>query len=422
MSAHDAFEDELRGLAAGVPGDWDDVVRRARGISRARTRRRITVLAAAAGVLLVTGTALGIARDVFGWFSVSPPNEQAPPVPATVAYVAGQSVNIPGRRPQRLQAPVLAPLLGQEATFVVRSPDLRYIAYHSWRNEVPSLHVHDTATNDDRTLVRGAHSLAWSNDGRIAYLRGLTARFRPQTAYEGHVVVQDGLGGRPVRWTTRHGKYEVLAWARERLLVQLVRCLVCRDTRDPGVYELERSGRLRALGLASLVALSPDGRYAFGRHDPVPGQDSPSSAVRLVEIASGRVVDQLDLARAARAAGLRGLLAGSIQGGAWRGREIVATFSGLDAAVLILRVERENVEVRRVFRVPRGTLPSAYGVSFGTPTFVGRSNRRIAVLLRGSAGPAAVVLVCDRARTRCTRGRRLAIREWVAILGNPSRP
>jgi hypothetical protein len=427
MSELDArLEQNLRTLVPAAAGDWGEVVFRARRLdaARARRRRRLVLAFAVVALVLVTGAALAIGNQLFGWFTVSTAPERAPTLPASAPYVSGQTLYLAGRKPQHLASPVLASLLGHDVTLVVTSPRHRYIAYHSWRNRVPLLFVHDTVTDSDRLLAREAQTIAWGSDGRIAYVQG--GPFRSGHAYRGRVLVQT-LDSQPVAWTPRPGSYEVLAWARNRLLVAVPRCLLLECNGDPevGVYKLERSGRLVALPLASLLALSPDGRLAFGRYDPVPGQDSPSPLVRFVDISSGRVLATLDLTQAARAAGLRGLLPGALYTAAWRGDKIVATFSGEENALFFFRIRRGRLQIEQVVRVPAATLPGRYSLDFGAPVFANDSTERIVVPVRRPGEDNrefTAVLACDRRTLHCIRGQMLAGREWFAVVSNPSRP
>jgi len=420
--------ESLRELAPAGEGNWSEVVSRAKALDAAngRQRRRLVLALAAVVLVLLTGTALAIGNRFLDWFTVSTTSESAPTLPGAASYVSGQTLYLTGRKPQRLESPLLAALLGQNATLVVESPGHRYVAYHSWRERVPLLFVHDTVTGLDRLLARGAQTIAWGNDGRIAYVQADPPRYRSSRAYVGRVMVQT-LSSKPRSWTKRPGNYQVLAWARGRLLVGIRACYLSGCERDPapGVYVVERSGRLVSLPLATLLALSPDGRQALGRYDPVPGQDSPSPLVRLVDVASGRVLATLDLTQAARAAGLRGSLPGALYTAAWRGGEIVGAFSGLDGVVVFLRVRAQRLSIEELVRVPTATLPGRYGLTFGVPAFVNGSTDRIVVpLQRSGEGNRSfvAVLACNRQSRHCVRGRLLAGRDWFAVVSNPSRP
>jgi hypothetical protein len=427
------LEHSLRELVPALAGEWDDVVARARRIEaeRSRRRRRLVLTAVAAAILLGTGTALAIGNQLFGWFTVSEAPQQAPSLPEAAPYVSGQTLYRGGEEPQRLASPLVAPLLGQYVTanlvsLVVSSPDRRYLAYHSWRAGTPLLFVHDTVTGDDRLLARGAQTLAWGADGQIAYVRAERPRYSERRSYLGHVIVQ-APGGKQVAWTPA-GPYQVLAWAGDRLLVAVARCLLpnCPARPGVGVYALRRPRELVALPLSGISALSPDGRLAIGRYDRAAGQDSPSPLVRLVDVAQRRVLATIDLTSAAREAGFRGLIAGSLQSAAWRDKTIVAAFSGEGgSALVVFRVRARRLVVERLFRVRSTTLPARYGVSFGPPSFIADGTRRVAMPVYGSTSndvPLAAVLTCDLESRDCVRGRQLRVKEWFAVVENPSRP
>jgi hypothetical protein len=427
---HPSLEESLRGLMPAAQGDWSDVASRARRLDASRSRRRRRLLLALSLVVLVlaTGTALAIGNRLFGdRFTVSTAREQAPTLPAAAPYVSGQTLYRAGKKPQRLAAPLNASLLGQDATLVVASPDRSHIAYHSWRDRVPLLFVHDTVAGTDRLLARGAQTVAWGRDGRIAYFKADHARYDGRNgAYIGRVMVQT-LHGTPVAWTRQSGGYLVLAWARDELLVAVRSCYFpnCSGDPEPGVYALSASGRLRPLRLAALASLSPDGRYAFGQYQRSPGQDSPSPLVRLVDVATGRILATLDLTRGARAAGMHGQLPGALTSASWRGDEIVATFTGEDSRLVFFGVRGRQLRVQQFVRVPAATLPNLYGVGFGVPMFTGKGTRRVVVLVRATTvGDREViaVLACDRRTLRCVRGQTLPDRKWFAVVSNPSRP
>jgi hypothetical protein len=407
------IDDRLRALASDLPGDWSDVRTRAErlGRSRARQRRRVVLAFATVG-LVVAASAIG--ARALDFFAVTETPREVPLRSADVAWVAGTTLHVPGGRPQELSFPVLAPLIGTEPPLAVRSPDRRELVYHAWQDNTPLLVLRDVVNGRERVLVRGAQTFAWSADGRRAWFQGDHARQRDDPGgdpYLGHVVV-DGE-----RWTTEHGPYQVLAWAGERLLVAIERCLICRETREPGVYVIDGPGPLVRLPLDSVSALSPDGRLAIGIHLPVPTQDSPSSLVRLVDVQRGRVLQTLDLARAVRTTHTP-----FIERGAWRGNEIVAPVQS--DTLVSMRVDNRRLRVVGQVRVPRSTIPVLFGVNIGVPSFVGNGTRRVVFVVTGDRanGYSAAVLTCERAARRCVRGRMLPPRRWFAVVENPSRP
>jgi hypothetical protein len=169
-------------------------------------------------------------------------------------------------------------------------------------------------------------------------------------------------------------------------------CLICRETREPGVYALDARGPLIRLPLDRLSALSPDGRLAVGVHLPVPSQDSPSSLVRLVDVQRGRTLQTIDLARTVRTA-----FPPMLQRGSWRGNEIVAPVQS--DTLVSLRSNGRRLHVVGSIRVPRSTIPVLFGVTIGVPSFVGNGTRRVVFVVSGERenGYSAAVLTCDRA-------------------------
>jgi hypothetical protein len=433
MMEDDGLTTALAALAPQQGADWDDVVRRSQTMLRAaERRRRVTLALAFAALLVAAGTAWAVGSQFFGWFAVSRAPVEAPSLPTAGDYVSGRVLHRAHAHTQRLSHPLLAPLLGEDAALIVPSPGGRYLAYHAWARATsttgtPILILHDTVADSDHLLATGAQTLAWSRDGRIAYFKADRARYDGRNgAYVGQVVVRT-LHGRPRTWTRRAGDYRVLAWAGRTLLVDVRPCFFanCRHNPAPGVYALQSSGALHPLHLATLAALSPDGRYAFGRYDPSPGQDTPSARVRTIRIEDEAPVTTLDLLGALQRAGLRGLLPGSLLGASWRDGEIAATFSGRDSALALFRVHAGKPTLETILRIPSSTLPSRYGVSLGTPLLTAPRNEKVIITVRGTASDErylVAVLACSRTTRSCVRGQVLPTRRWFAIVNNPSRP
>ena len=424
------LENRLRNVPPPLGGDWADVVSRAHARTRAR-RRRLVVALAALVFVLAAGTAIGVVgTQVLGWFSVEESPEEIPAGAVSgVDYVFGDVLYAAGRPPQRLGMPLRASLLGTQATVVVPSPDGRYVAYHAWRGRTPLLRVHDTENGRDRLLERGAQTIAWGRDGRIAYFRASRARYEGRGAYLGHIVVRRSLAEAAVAWTPRAGAYGAVAWAAGRLLVTVRPCYfpACRNDPDAGVYTLDDRGRLLPLRIANVAALSPDGRHAVGEFERFAGQDSPSPLVRLVDVRTARALHTFDVERALRAAGIRGrAFVGSIQQADWRADEIVASgLLGSSGALLFLRVDGARLALVDVLRIPPAALANTYGINFGTPSFVGPSTRRVVVQISGERRDGTyttALLTCDRETRRCVRGREHSGRRWFAVVANPSRP
>ncbi len=430
------INESLKELASRGGGDWTDVIARSGAILTARHRRRVIFAIAIATFLVSAGTTLAIGNQLFGWFRVSTPpdwfsvatsHEKAPATRGALAYVAGQTLYRPHKRPQRLAHKLIAPLLGEDAGVVVSSPDGRYVVYHTWKSNTPKLFVHDTIIPRERVLALGAQTVAWSSDGRIAYFKADHERYDQRNgSYVGQVVVQT-LDGEPTVWTRESGGYEVLAWARGELLVQIRYCEFFRNCLahpDPGVYALNRSGRLRSLHLAKLSALSPDGRYAFGVAGPYV-DEIPPSRVRISRVDTGRVVATLNLARPGSQTPV------SFLGASWRGSEIVGSTGH---TLVFFKLRGRALALESIIRVPAKTLPKKWNFYIGIPFFAGQSNTRVIVSAGGiiestgfgeSARSLRAVLVCSRTKRSCERVTYLPSRpsyEWFAPVDNPSRP
>lgn len=391
-------------------------------------RRHRLLFAGTIVALLVTGSALAVGSQAFGWFTVTEAPQQVPPIVLSdISFVKGDRLHLPDRRDQRLAHPLLAPLLGTDAPVAVSSPDGRYVTYHSWEGQTPLLRVHDLRDGSDHLLARGAQTVAWGADGRIAYFQADHARYAAGP-YLGKIVVRT-LTTPSTAWTHRAGVYQAVAWAGGRLLIEVRRCVFPQCTHDPepGIYVLAPGGRLSRLPLSGISALSPDGHYAIGSFLPVAGQDSPSPFVRLVDIARRRVLATIDLPKLARAAAYPSTaFAAGIQRAAWRGNEIAATSSfGDSSAIVFLRVKNTALHIDDVLQLPPTTLPARYGPFLGAPSFLGHGTDRIVVAVNGAGGGNGVVtavLSCERHTRSCVRGGRLRQRQWFATLENPSRP
>jgi hypothetical protein len=165
-------------------------------------RRHHLLLLGAIVALLVAGSTLALGGRAFGWFAVSKGPQQVPPIVLSdISFVKGDQVYVPGRLDQRLAHPLLAPLLGTDASVAVSSPDGRYVAYHSWQGKTPLLRVHDLRDGSDRLLARGAQTVAWGADGRIAYFQADHARYAAGP-YLGKIVVRS-LTRPSTAWTPR---------------------------------------------------------------------------------------------------------------------------------------------------------------------------------------------------------------------------
>lgn len=431
----------------GGGGDWLDVHRRAEALAagqRSGRRRSLLLLAAALAVALAVAIpAAGIGDRLLGLFSVArETSEDVPPVPPSgegdadrpelPAYVHGDRLaGVPGRA-LRLARPLFAPLLGATGAYApqlaVPAPDGSSVVYHATRGTTPLLRLVDVASGDDRLLARGGQSVAWGSDGTLAYWQADPPRYRPQRPFLGHVVVRRSPDARPVRWT-RAGEYTVFAWAGESLLVVAGDCVLeaCpRDLPEGGLYALGGPGRSRPLGLATLTAVSPDGRYAVGPQ--AAGHDNWSPVVRVVEVATGRTVARLNPRDAAETGATRALVEFGVGEGSWVGDRIVAVARNEGgAALVVFRFADGELELDGVLRLDdEEALGGAAGAYFSSPIFLDQAGDYVAVRANVSESVdefLPVFLMCSLESETCARGRLLTEpRRWLALVHNPSRP
>jgi len=407
-------------------------------------RRLLAATLAVAAVVVAGAAALATGRDGEGEavppagstqadprtrFAVTHVDEPVPPVVATEStYVLGDRLHRLGQpEPVRLSHRLQASLLGQSAAIAVPSRDGRFLAYHAWEDDTPLLVLRDLRTGEEQVLARNAQTVAWGPAGQLAYFQAAAPRtgVRP---YVGHVVVRETLDAPPRRWTARADAFEVRAWSGTRLLVSVRYCPACPDDGlDVGLYALDGPGDPHPLPLADLSALSPDGRWAVGPYQEVPGQDSPSPYARLVEVETGRVAHTLDVAQAVRDAGIP-LLPGT--GGffeaSWRGDEIVAhAAAAADGMLVFLRVVDEELVLEDVLRPERDAFDGRFGVALGRPTFAGPRTDRVVVSGAWESGGGefrVAVLACDRPTRTCTAGAPRDGTDWFALVESPSRP
>ena len=131
------------------------------GATGSRRRRRLVVAVASVALVFAAASALAVGDRLLA----GSPSRRRPKgrrrCRGAAPYIAGQKLHLRGRRPQRLAAPLLGPLLGMDGTLAVAAPDQQHVAYHSWRDRspgVPLLFVHDTVSRTDRLLAAGAAS------------------------------------------------------------------------------------------------------------------------------------------------------------------------------------------------------------------------------------------------------------------------
>jgi hypothetical protein len=416
----DRLEERLEALREDPPrGDWLDVRRRVR---RRRARRVATVLVAAT-LVAVALVPLGVSGRIVDLLTVEKTEEELPKPAATMPpYVFGDRVYRDGRE-TRLAQTLIAPFLGQQSFLAVTSPDRASFVYHSWRGSFrgpgPSLlRRHHLDSGRDEVLVSGAQSFAWRSDGAVAYMRALRPRYVPNdraaipSVYVGHVEVRSAPEGPARRWTTEPTGYIVRAWAGETLLVEVHPSLVMPDDQpDAGVYALEGPGRMRLLPITDLIAVSPDGRRAVGRWRQ---GDGVSRTLRLVDVASGRTLSQIQL------------LNGASGPGDWRGDTVVGVSAlGRKSSLVVLRAGESLVVREKLALDERAGLTGYLGAHFHLPLFVSDDEVVVSVttVAKDEADSRVRFLTCDLTERKCRSGRELLpLTRWAAVLANPSRP
>jgi hypothetical protein len=319
---------------------------------------------------------------------------------ADVPYVVGDRLfGMGGTRPAELAAAVNTMLLGTLAPAVVPARSGAAFAYNTFRGRRPVLRVR-RGPGADSVLDEGAHSVAWSRAGGLAYFKATSADLRDPRRYLGHVVVRRSTSAPATARTPRPGRYVVAAWAQGSVLAYRL------GTSFPDLVVLDGPRRQRVLARASaLVAVSPDGRRAF-----VSSYGLTPPVVRLLDVASSRELSRLRVDRQAAAYVL--------ESGSWvEDRVFAATTTG----VVVFRVMDDAVELDRVLRTehefptgilePRGLDGGRRVVMWGELA----SQPREAI-------PRAALVECEVATFRCSR---VAVASSAAPprpVYNPSRP
>jgi hypothetical protein len=233
------------------------------------------------------------------------------------------------------------------------------------------------------------------------------------TVSVGHVEVRVSPDASPRRWTTEPTGYVVRAWAGSTLLVEARPSLLMSDAQPvAGIYALDGPGRMRVLPITELIAVSPDGRRAVGRWRQ---GDGPSPTLRLVEIASGRTLSQVETVN-----GVGGP-------GDWRGDTVVAVSSLFrEGRLVLLGVRGDSLVVRNILALDAASgLRGFYGAHFHLPLFISRAEVVVSVtsVEHDETESRVRLLTCDLDERRCRSGRALEPQaRWAALLTNPSRP
>jgi hypothetical protein len=328
-----------------------------------------------------------------------------------VPYVVGRRLhNAPvGSAVQRLAGRVHAPFAGTLSPAAVLDPSsTKMLAYNSWRNARPVVRVRDLDSGDESLVDQGAFSIAWSEDGALAYFKGLRRRVRNPETYRGDVVVRAPGAKRPVRWTKKPGRYVVAAWARGRLVVHRRRGLFT----DVVVFSGPRRSRIVAKG-AALVALSPDGSRAF-----VADRADPAPVVRVIELRGGSEVARLSLANERDPTTDRppSYVAYS---GSWTRDVVVAAVGG---GIGVFRIEERSIELDQLL----GLNPDFFPVGVDEPQG-DASGRYVVASVELAPAPGAAVgrralIECDLVLLACELGSEAPYVQPPRLVYNPSRP
>jgi hypothetical protein len=297
-------------------------------------------------------------------------------------YVAGDRLYGWGPEAEKLGGAINTNLIGTLSPAAVASGRRPYLlVYNSWRARRPVLRLRGLDTGRDRVLEEGALSVAWREDGRLAYFKALRPDLGAPKTYVGHVVARRALQAPVVRWTSKPGRYVVAAWARGRVLAYRL------GPTWPDLLALDGRRRERVLAKAgALVAVSPDGRRAF-----VSTYGTSPPVVRVLDVESGEELARRTITR------LRWLT----ESGSWSGDAVAATAS---AGVAVFRVGARTIVLEQVLGF------TAAGFSLGPfeprLDYTGRS-----IVAWGELEPRprqavaqAVLVECDRVTLRCFRG------------------
>ena len=340
---------------------------------------------------------------------------------AAGAFVVGDEIRGPRsadatlrREPQRLARRASAPLVGGDGPVASASPHGTAVAYGTWTWTrsidwakafaeqgiatgdalgMPTLRIHDTATGGDSALEPGSFGAAWRSDAALAYVVGDPAAYRANEPYLTRVFVRTAMGGSPRAWTAEPARYRVVGWAGERLVV-----VRGSPGEAPDVEVLDGPGRERLLAAhAGALAISPDGgRALVSVGDPA----TPAAAIGLLDVATGRELASLPLAKISDLVGGQAVRWVSAPA-SWVGDRVLAA---TDVGLVVLRVAGDRLSVEQVLHVDldRFTTGSIY-----EPRFTDADTREIvwwADVPQRFGEPRSAQFVCDRYALTCTRG------------------
>lgn len=325
-------------------------------------------------------------------------------------YVQGRRFHNPeDGRSKRLGGRAHAPFTAGVSPAAVLDPVTEtLLAYDSWRRGAPAIRVHDLRTDDDLVVDEGAFTLAWSDEGELAYFKGLDRRVRDPNKYRGHVIVRSSPDASPRRWSANPARYMVTAWAGDRLVVYRQQ----HTWTDVVVFDGPR--RMRVLAEeAALVALSPDGSRAFIADKP-----DPRPIVRIVDLARGNEITRLSLAKH-REPATGSHISYVAAAGSWTNDVIVAAVSG---GIGVFRLDGNTIRVDQLL----GLDPEVFPVGVTEPR-ADEAGRYIAASVElppapGGALGRTALIECDRLRLTCVRGPLAPYLQPPRVVYDPSRP
>lgn len=279
-----------------------------------------------------------------------------------------------------LQHPARSPLTGWSPSVAALEPGGQHLVYATWRElrevdnfeslaaqgvsegdplGVPQLQlVQAGESHHERQLVAGAVGPVWRSDGALAYVAGREDEYRAGMPYVGDIHVRPSVDEAPETWTEEPDEYVTIAWAGDSLLAY----------RRPGhsgeLVAFDGPGQLRELPSGELTAVSPDGSHIL-----LSGRNDGRADIRVVSVADGRVVADLEQSDP----DAPGALAALSNSGDWVGDSIVAPgrTNASPSVLVVLSFDGSQLTMERKLVVPSEQVP----VGFREATFHG--NERV---------------------------------------------